>query len=81
MPLRESFRRSLPARAWGRRAGLIHSMVTEYGVAYLHGKSVRERAKALIQIAHPKFRGGLIEYCERTVWLQHPQTRPPAVAR
>jgi acyl-CoA hydrolase len=30
--------------------------VTEYGVAYLHGKSIRERAEALIGIAHPSFR-------------------------
>ena len=36
--------------------GLIRYVVTEYGVAYLHGKSIRERAKALIEIAHPKFR-------------------------
>ncbi len=53
--------------------GLIRYVVTEYGVAYLHGKSIRERAKALIGIAHPKFRDELYEYCERTKWLQHPQ--------
>ncbi len=53
--------------------GLIRYVVTEYGVAYLHGKSIRERAKALIEIAHPKFREELYEYCERTKWLQHPQ--------
>ena len=50
--------------------GLIQYVVTEYGVAYLHGKSIRERARALIEIAHPKFREELIEYCERTKWLQ-----------
>jgi len=53
--------------------GLVRYVVTEYGVAYLHGKSIRERAKALIEIAHPKFKGELYEYCERTKWLQHPQ--------
>jgi 4-hydroxybutyrate CoA-transferase len=52
--------------------GLIRYVVTEYGTAYLHGKSIRERAKALIEIAHPKFRGELYEYCERTKWLQRP---------
>jgi len=52
--------------------GLIRYVVTEYGVAYLHGKSIRERAKALIEIAHPKFRAALYEYCERTKWLQRP---------
>ena len=50
--------------------GLTRYVVTEYGIAYLHGKSVRERAKALIEIAHPKFRAGLQEYCEKTKWLQ-----------
>jgi 4-hydroxybutyrate CoA-transferase len=61
--------------------GLVRYVVTEYGVAYLHGKSIRERAKALIEIAHPKFRDGLYEYCERTKWLQHPVREPALVAR
>lgn len=34
----------------------VHYVITEYGVAYLHGKNLRERALALIVIAHPKFR-------------------------
>src|SRR4051794_7789220 len=34
----------------------VHYVVTEYGCAYLHGKSIRQRAQALINIAHPKFR-------------------------
>jgi GNAT superfamily N-acetyltransferase len=37
------------------RAG-VHYVVTEFGVAYLHGKSIQERALALLSIAHPKFR-------------------------
>ena len=53
--------------------GLIRYVVTEYGVAYLHGKSIRERAKALIDIAHPRFRDELYDYCEHTKWLQRPQ--------
>ncbi len=36
--------------------GDVHYVVTEYGVAYLHGKSVQARAVALVSIAHPKFR-------------------------
>jgi len=40
--------------------GDIHYVVTEYGIAYLHGKNIRERAMSLIAIAHPKFRPGLI---------------------
>lgn len=39
----------------------VKYVVTEYGVAYLHGKNLQERTKALIDIAHPKFRPELIE--------------------
>ncbi|MEW6219753.1 MAG: GNAT family N-acetyltransferase [Thermodesulfobacteriota bacterium] len=39
--------------------GDVHYVVTEHGVAYLHGKSVQERALALISIADPRFREGL----------------------
>ncbi len=39
----------------------VHYVVTEYGIAYLHGKSIRERALELINIAHPKFRQELIQ--------------------
>jgi 4-hydroxybutyrate CoA-transferase len=53
--------------------GLVRYVVTEHGVAYLHGKSIRERAKALIEIADPKFRNELYEYCEKTKWLQRPE--------
>ncbi len=38
----------------------VQYVVTEYGVAYLHGKSIQERALALISIAHPKFRARLL---------------------
>jgi acyl-CoA hydrolase/GNAT superfamily N-acetyltransferase len=41
--------------------GDIHYVVTEYGIAYLHGKNIRERAMDLISIAHPKFRQWLID--------------------
>jgi acetyl-CoA hydrolase len=34
----------------------VHYVVTEFGVAYLHGKTLAQRALALIQIAHPAFR-------------------------
>ncbi|MGE5174987.1 MAG: acetyl-CoA hydrolase/transferase family protein [Hyphomicrobiales bacterium] len=39
----------------------VHFVVTEFGIADLHGKSLRERAKALIAIAHPRFRDELTE--------------------
>jgi acyl-CoA hydrolase/GNAT superfamily N-acetyltransferase len=41
--------------------GDVHYVVTEYGSAYLHGKNIRERALALINIAHPDFRKELLE--------------------
>lgn len=43
----------------------IDYVVTEYGVAHLRGKTLRERAKALIEIAHPDFRSGLVDEYER----------------
>src|SRR5512135_3572773 len=45
--------------------GDIHYVVTEYGIAYLHGKNIRERAMDLIAIADPRFRPGLIEDAKR----------------
>jgi 4-hydroxybutyrate CoA-transferase len=39
----------------------VKYVVTEYGVAYLHGKNLQERTKALINIAHPRFRPDLIK--------------------
>jgi len=41
--------------------GDVHYVVTEFGTAYLHGKSIRDRVLALINIAHPKFRKQLIQ--------------------
>jgi len=41
--------------------GDIHYVVTEYGIAYLHGKNIRERAMSLIAIAHPDHRMELID--------------------
>jgi len=45
--------------------GDVHYVVTEYGIAYLHGKNIRERAMDLISIAHPKFRPWLIEEAKK----------------
>jgi N-acetylglutamate synthase-like GNAT family acetyltransferase len=41
--------------------GDVHYVVTEWGIAYLHGKNVRERTLSLISIAHPKFRSELFK--------------------
>jgi acyl-CoA hydrolase len=43
----------------------VHYVVTEHGVAYLRGKTLRQRAEALIAIADPKFRNALYEFAER----------------
>jgi len=48
----------------------VHYVVTEYGIAYLHGKTLRERAEALIAIAHPKFQAELFDYAERARLLE-----------
>ncbi len=43
----------------------VNYVVTEYGVAQLRGKSVKQRAQALIAIAHPDFRGELTEAAKK----------------
>ncbi|HOW57602.1 MAG TPA: acetyl-CoA hydrolase/transferase C-terminal domain-containing protein, partial [Smithellaceae bacterium] len=45
--------------------GDVRYVVTEYGIAYLHGKNIRERAMELISIAHPKFRPWLIDEAKK----------------
>jgi acetyl-CoA hydrolase len=46
--------------------GDVQYVVTEYGVAQLFGKSIKERARELIRIAHPKFRDELTNYAKVT---------------
>ena len=43
--------------------GHVHYVVTEYGVAFLYGKNLRQRAKELIRIAHPDDRETLTQQC------------------
>ncbi|MCK4357271.1 MAG: acetyl-CoA hydrolase/transferase family protein [Candidatus Cloacimonetes bacterium] len=43
----------------------VHYVVTEYGIAYLHGKNLNQRAEALINIAHPNFRSMLEEEAKK----------------
>jgi acetyl-CoA hydrolase len=47
----------------------VHYVVTEYGVAYLHGKSIRERVHQLINIAHPDFRDELKFYAKKNNYI------------
>jgi len=53
--------------------GDVHYVVTEYGIAYLHGKSIRERVLALINIAHPKFRNELIQAAKAQKYIYEDQ--------
>lgn len=53
--------------------GDIHYVVTEYGIAYLHGKNIRERAMELISIAHPKFRPWLIDEAKKLNFIYRDQ--------
>jgi acetyl-CoA hydrolase len=50
--------------------GDVQYVVTEYGVAYIHGKSIRERARALINIAHPKFRDELERFAREHNYIK-----------
>ena len=47
----------------------VDHVVTEFGVARLRGRTVRERTRALIQIAHPDFRAGLTEQAGKLGYL------------
>ncbi len=47
----------------------VHYVVTEYGVAQLHGCTLARRARALIEIAHPDFRGELLEAARKLHYL------------
>jgi acyl-CoA hydrolase len=49
--------------------GHIHYVVTEFGIAYLYGKNLRERAKALINISHPDDK----EMLEKACWERFKQ--------
>jgi len=53
--------------------GDVHYVVTEYGTAYLHGKSIRERVLSLINIAHPKFRPQLIDAAKAQKYVYEDQ--------
>jgi acyl-CoA hydrolase len=48
----------------------VHYVVTEHGTAYLHGKTLRQRAEALIAIADPKFRNELYDFAIKAHYLE-----------
>ena len=57
--------------------GDVHYVVTEYGIAHLHGNNIRERAMDLIAIAHPKFRPWLIEAAKKRLLIYKDQAFIP----
>lgn len=57
--------------------GHVHYVVTEFGVASLRGKSIRERSLELIRVAHPKFREQLLEQVRTHYWVPHYQLHTP----
>jgi GNAT superfamily N-acetyltransferase len=57
--------------------GDVLYVVTEYGVAFLHGKTMRERAMSLISIAHPDFRAELLHAAKRRRLVYADQILPP----
>lgn len=58
--------------------GDVHYVVTEYGVASLHGRSIRERVARLVEIAHPNHRESLLEGAHDRGWLPKFFTMPAA---
>lgn len=52
----------------------VHYVVTEHGIARLHGKSLRERAEALIAIAEPRFQADLEDFALRSHYLERKRT-------
>lgn len=77
----ESISRITPALKEGAGTTLIrgdiHYVITEYGIAYIHGKSIRERAMDLIAIAHPKFKSWLVEEAKKAGLIYQDQSFIP----
>jgi acyl-CoA hydrolase/RimJ/RimL family protein N-acetyltransferase len=57
--------------------GHVHYVVTEFGVASLKGRSIRERALELIRVAHPKFREQLLAKVREHYWVPNYQKNYP----
>jgi len=57
--------------------GDVHYVVTEFGVASLHGRSIRERVARLVEVAHPNHREELLAGARARGWLPKFFTMPP----
>lgn len=58
--------------------GHVAYVVTEFGIASLQGKSIRERSLELIRIAHPKFREQLLAEVRKNYWVPEYQESSPS---
>ena len=56
--------------------GDVHYVVTEYGIAQLHGRNIRERTMQMISIAHPDFRENLLEAAKKINYVFKDQELP-----
>jgi len=54
----------------------VHHVVTEYGVASLYGRSIRERVARLVEVAHPDHREALLAGAQERGWLPKFFTMP-----
>ena len=59
--------------------GDIHYVITEWGIAYLYGKSIRERVLEMISIAHPDFREELLEHAKKWKYVYSDQKLPISI--
>jgi len=59
--------------------GDIHYIVTEWGIAYLYGKSIRERVLEMINIAHPDFREELLDHAKKWKYVYSDQKLPISI--
>ncbi len=59
--------------------GDVHYIVSEWGIAYLYGKSVRERVLEMINIAHPDFREELLEHAKKWKYIYSDQKLPISI--
>ncbi|MHA2472656.1 MAG: GNAT family N-acetyltransferase [Promethearchaeota archaeon] len=59
--------------------GEVHYVVTEWGIAYLYGKSIRERVLQMINIAHPDFREELLEQAKKWNYVYSDQKLPVSI--
>ncbi len=77
----EQFSRIVPVLSEGAGVvtsrGDVHYVVTEWGAAFLHGKSVRDRALSLVSIAHPKFRSELLKLAKERHYVYADQPEAP----